>query len=119
MLSVLQYFPGQVVTVFLETVDGYGARTDEQGVIDGYSVPVVHRVIDPNLDGLAGYPNNMTKYDTGLYYFQFTLPSGAAAVGSYLVDIEYYNPANGVLTNQAYQVVVTAPYGLFTARVSI
>ena len=106
MPTVLNYTPGQQVTVFQEVKDGYGNRTD-----DGYT-PVVTRVILPPSFTLAlGYPQNMTRLDTGLYYFQFTLPTGAAAVGSYLVDIAYLNPTLGIINTNTYQIVVTAPFG--------
>lgn len=107
MPTVLNYTPGQQVTVFQEVKDGYGARTD-----DGY-VPVVTRVILPGFTLAVGYPQVMSRLDTGLYYFQFTLPTGAVAVGSWLVDISYLNPDNGVINTNTYQVVVTAPFGNF------
>lgn len=107
MPTVLNYTPGQQVTVFQEVKDGYGTRTD-----DGY-IPVVSRVILPGFTLAVGYPQAMTRLDTGLYYFQFTLPTGAVSVGSWLVDIVYLNPINGALNTNTYQVVVTAPFGNF------
>lgn len=107
MPTVLNYTPGQQVTVFQEVKDGYGNRTD-----DGYT-PVVTRVIVPGFTLAIGYPVAMARLDTGLYYYQFTLPNGAAAVGSYLVDISYLNPVNSVINTSTYQVVVTAPFGNF------
>ncbi len=113
MPTVLNYTPGQQVTIFQEVKDGYGVRTD-----DGY-VPVVTRVVFPGFTLATGYPQSMTRLDTGLYYFQFTLPLGAASVGSYLVDITYLNPINGFLNTNTYQVVVTAPFGNFGLTVGI
>jgi hypothetical protein len=107
-VQVLSYFPGQKVTIYLETVDGYGVRTDT------LSLPVVSRIIFPAMTLASGYPQNMTRLDIGLYYFQFTLPSGASSVGSYLVDVSYVNPVNSVNVIQAYQIEVTAPYGNFS-----
>lgn len=107
MSNILNYTPGQNVTIFQEIKDGYGVRTD-----DGY-VPVVTRVITPTFTLATGYPQNMTRLDTGLYYFQFTLPTGAAAVGSYLVDIAYLNPINSVIVSNTFQIVVSAAYGNF------
>lgn len=113
MPTVLNYTPGQQVTIFQEVKDGYGVRTD-----DGY-VPVVTRVVFPGFTLATGYPQSMTRLDKGLYYFQFTLPLGAASVGSYLVDITYLNPVNGFLNTDTYQVVVTAPFGNFGLTVGI
>ncbi len=107
MPTVLNYTPGQQVTIFEEVKDGYGQRTD-----DGY-VPVVTRIFPPSFNPLTGYPQLMTRLDTGLYYFQFTLPTGAVAVGSYLVDITYLNPVTQLLNTNTYQIVVTAPFGNF------
>ena len=112
MLQTLAYSPGQTATIFLETLDGYGQRANSIG-IDGYTVPTITRLVFPNLTLAAGYPVPMVKLDTGLYYYQFILPTGAAAVGSYLVDIEYINPTTGYINTGLYQINVNAPYGLY------
>ena len=113
MPTVLNYTPGQVATIFQEIKDGYGVRTD-----DGY-IPTVDRIIFPGFTVATGYPQDMIRLDTGLYYFQFTLPSGAAAVGSYLIDIAYLNPVNGYINTETYQIVVTAPFGNFGLSTTI
>ena len=112
MSNILHYMPGMEVTIFLETkvVDGY--RTNSP------TLPVVNRIIFPALTLASGYPSPMTKLDTGLYYAQFTLPTGAVSIGSYLVDIAYTNPTTNVINNQIYQVVVTAPFGNFATSLS-
>lgn len=103
----LNYTPGQTVTFYEEVKDGYDQRTD-----DGYT-PVVTRIIVPGFTLAAGYPQNMTRIDVGLYYFQFQLPSGAAAVGTYFIDIIYMNPDTGLLVNGSKCVLVNAPFGNF------
>lgn len=108
MTEILSYFPGMQVTIFLETLDANGQRQSDG--YDGYSVPVVTRIILPGLTLAAGYPQAMTQLDIGLYTFQFTLPIGAVAIGSYLVDVAYLNYA-GYVNYQTYQIVVTAPFG--------
>lgn len=107
MIQTLSYFPAQTATVFLETLDGYGQRAD------GYTIPVITRLVFPDLTLAAGYPTSMTKLDTGLYYYQFVLPSGAVSVGSYLVDIAYDNPGTGYMNTALYQIAVNAPYGFY------
>jgi len=97
-----------MVTFFEEVKDGYNQRTD-----DGY-VPVVTRIIVPPSFTLAsGYPQTMTRLDVGLYYFQFTLPTGAVGVGTYFVDIAYMDPDTGLIVSDSRQVIVTAPFGNF------
>lgn len=113
MIQTLNFFPGQKAAVFLETVDGYGTRTDAP------TLPIVSRILFPNLSLASGYPQNMVKLDTGLYYYTFTLPTGATAVGSYLVDVTFTNPANNETNSAAYQVIVSAPFGNYSASVAI
>lgn len=113
MTTILNYTPGQTATFFQEIKDGYGVRTD-----DGY-IPVVSRIIVPGFTLASGFPQNMIRLDIGLYYYQFILPNGAAAVGSYLVDIIYLNPIDGFLNTNTYQIVVNAPFGNFGLSVGI
>lgn len=109
--EILSYFPGMLATIFLETLDGYGQRTGDG--YDGYSVPLVTRVILPSYTLATGYPQLMTQLDVGLYTFQFTLPTGAISIGSYLVDVAYINYV-GYVNYQTYQIIVTAPFGNYS-----
>ena len=119
MSTLLYYFPGQKATIFLETKDGYGQRGDNNTSFDGYLTPVITRVIFPDLSLAAGFPQPMIKLDTGLYFFQFTLPIGAASVGSYLIDVTYNNPGNPLDLTEIFQVIVTAPFGNFGSTVGV
>jgi len=105
MTQVLYHNPGQNVCLILEThnADGYRA--------DGYLYPSVDRVILPALTLAADYPQSMIQIDTGLYYYKFTLPTGASSLGTYIIDITYQDPATHNLTTIAYQVVVVAVAG--------
>jgi hypothetical protein len=107
MPEILSQSPGQQVTIVLQTTFG-GSRSD------GYGTPVVNRIIFPNLAMASGYPQPMTRVDTGLYRFVFTLPTGATAVGSYIVDVTYTSPATGNPIQTFFQVVVTAPFGSYS-----
>lgn len=118
MSIILSYFPGQKTTIFLETVNSSGVRTNSD------TAPVITRIFGFNslVDGYTlydGYLEDdvnekpMTQMDTGLYYVQITIPRGASSVGSFLVDVLYTNPVNSVLTKQTYQLVVSAPFGNF------
>lgn len=116
MSTVLSYSPGQTVTIVQQVLnlDGYRA--------DGYSfsgsgfagAPVIARVIYPNFMLAPSFPVSMTKLDTGLYSHSFTLPSGAAAVGLYIVDIYWYHPNTLSLQQDIVQINVTAPFGLYS-----
>src|ERR1700722_13522213 len=109
MFNTIQYAPGQLATVFLETLDGYGQRAD------GYIIPVITRLVFPDLTLAAGYPTNMTQLDVGLYYYHFVLPTGAVSIGSYLLDIAYANPTTAYINTALYQIIVTAAYGVYGA----
>lgn len=106
-MQILSYSPGQKVTIFLEVTDGYSNVRQ-----DSLTIPVVVRIFKPDLTFLDGYVQEMDRLDTGLYTFQFTLPSGASAVGSYLVDVAYTDP-DGFNSSAAFQIVVTASSGNF------
>lgn len=110
-MQILQYSPGQRVTLALETFDSDGYRAD------GYELPAVTRIIFPDLSVSAGFPQGMLRLDTGLYYFRFTLPSNASSVGSYLIDIAYVDPTTSQIKQTLYQVIVTAPFGVYSATV--
>lgn len=119
MAQILSYFPGQAATLFLETKNSDGYYTDgyysDGYTIDGYESPVIQRIIKPDftLDGY--YPQPMTQLSVGLYCFKFTLPTGASSVGSYFVDIAYREPNTYLLKFLSYQVIVNAPFGLYSA----
>jgi hypothetical protein len=117
MSTLLYYFPGQKATIFLETKDGYGQRGDNNTSFDGYLTPVITRVIFPDLSLAAGFPQPMVKLDVGLYFFQFTVPLGGKAIGSYLVDVTYNVPGNVLDLTKTYQLIVTAPFGIYSTTV--
>jgi len=106
MITTLNYTPGQTITLFQEILDGYGVRVD-----DGY-YPSVSQVIKPDFVLDCHFPRDMKRLSAGLYYFNYCLPRGAEAVGSYLFDITYLN-TDGYININSYQIVVTAPYGNF------
>ncbi len=106
-ITVLYHAPGQKASIFLETLDSAGVRAD------GYT-PVVTRVIFPDLSLAADFPQDMVKLDVGLYFFQFTLPFTGSSVGSYVVDVLYNKPGTSDYFNALYQIVVSAPYGIYS-----
>lgn len=121
MTDILSYFPGQKVTVFLETKNASGVRANSA------TIPVVTRIFGFNssdgytlYDGYIktdGYQQTMTKMDTGLYFVNVTLPKGASSIGCFLMDVSFTNPANSTLNTQTYQIVVTAPFGNFSTTI--
>ena len=72
----------------------------------------------PTIPEPVSYPVNMTEFSTGLWYFQFAIPTGASAVGSYLIDVAYLNPSDGYVCNELYQIVVNAPFGNYGTTAS-
>ena len=110
-MTILYQSPGQIVTIFLETADN-GVRYDGYGYFDGYYGPTVDRIILPSLTLASNYPQPMIRIDTGLYYYNFTLPTGASSIGSYIVDVSYFTDQSQLFL-KAYQVTVTAPSGNF------
>lgn len=110
MITVQNYFPGQKATIFLEVLDSSGRRSDGY---DGY-IPVVMQIVLPNFTLVPGYPADMKKLDPGLYYFQYTIPTGAVSIGSYLIDVLYKHPDLNSYFTALYQIIVTAPYGIYT-----
>lgn len=113
MANVLSYSPGQTVTIVQEILNLDGYRSD--GYVFGGSNgnPVIARIILPNLSLMDGYPATMNKLDVGLYNFSFILPTGAASVGTYIVDIYWYNPDTLFLQQTYQQILVNAPYGMY------
>jgi hypothetical protein len=118
-MTILSYSPGQQVTIFLETKNSDGYYADgyyaDGYSIDGYEAPVVQRVFLPDLTLDVNYPQPMLQLDTGIYYHQFTLPTGASAVGSYFVSIAFRDPNTFLLKFESYQILVRAPFGLYSA----
>jgi hypothetical protein len=105
-MQTLNYFPGQVAVIWLQTLDGYGTRADPP------SLPTITRIIYPNFMLAAGYPQSMIRFDVGLYYTSFTLPTGGSSVGNYLVDTAWLDPdGDGYTYNQGFQIIVQAPFG--------
>ncbi len=104
MSGNLYYTPGQTATFYKEVLN-----SNQQLVDDGY-VPVVTRIIDPTLTALSGYPQAMTRIDTGVYVFQFIVP---AVIGTYFVDIIYLNPDTHLLVSDSRQIMIFSPFGKF------
>jgi len=112
MVQILNYFPGQTATIFLQTLDGYGNRADPD------QPPSILRVIFPGFTLASGYPKSMNRLDLGLYYAQFTIPTGGTSVGSYLIDVFYDNPSDGYGPgHELYQLIVQASFGNFSTTV--
>jgi hypothetical protein len=107
MTQIFYHNPGQMATIVLETFNINGSREDSA------TLPMIDRVILPSLTLAADYPQDMIKLDTGLYYYKFTLPVGAGAVGTYIVDVSYIDPISQEPKQMAFQVVATAAAGNF------
>jgi hypothetical protein len=108
--------PGQTVTIVQQVFNLDGYRADgydfSSSGLDG--APVIARVINPDFSLNTAFPAVMNKLDTGLYVLSFVLPSGAAAVGTYIVDGYWYHPTTLALQQTITEVVVNAPFGLYS-----
>lgn len=93
MSKILFLFPGQKLTLFVETKDGYGERKVTGSV---EAAPVVNKVILPSLNEDVNYPQSMTNMETGLYKHEYTLPGGESSIGTYFFDISYVAPDTGI-----------------------
>lgn len=111
MTTILQHQPGQICTIFLEVLGADGYR------IDPSAIPTVERIIFPSLSVAGGFPQTMTRLDTGMFQLKFTLPSLASSVGSYLVDVRWLQPITNLVQQRIYQIIVTAPFGQYSASV--
>jgi hypothetical protein len=109
MSTVLSYSPGQLATIAWQVLNAQGFR------VDGYGgAPIIARIILPNLTVLPGFPVAMNVLDVGLYNYSFLLPTGAASVGTYLVDIYWYDPDTLQVQQDFIQINVTSPYGIYS-----
>ena len=109
MINTLYYTPGQKATVVLETVGVDGYRMDSP------EIPKVAHIWNPALELIDGYAGDMTQVSTGLYVFYYTIPTGASAVGSYLIDVTHLDPISSAAQETIYQLIVNAPYGIYSA----
>ena len=94
---------GQVVRLVVQTLDGYGERTD------GYT-PIVTSVIFPDLSVAAGYPQEMTRVERGLFTRGIQLPQGADSLGTYIANV--YWQENGNPKWEAFAINVARPFGV-------
>ncbi len=110
MITILSYSPGQKATLFLETLNASGIRTNSA------TTPSLTRVILPSgVIPTDGYPAALTSRGTGLYSISFLLQTGAAAVGSYLAEVTYTSPVTSQISIATYQLLVSPTAGMFSA----
>ena len=126
-MDQLFYLPGMKASIFLETKDTDGYRVDSSsmpfisqvlafGSADGYTAYDGYFGVTGYL-GTDGYTRDLTQIAVGSYFAQIILPKTASAVGSYFVDVHYTNPANNNLNTQSYQIVVSAPFGMYSTTI--
>lgn len=108
MVTALFANPGQTVSVFVQVVDGYGRRTD------GYAAPTIDFIRLPSGSNSGGYPVAMVPVVTGLFRHTFTIPSGAAGLGTYLISASYPHPVTAYPQYEIFILHVAAPFGAST-----
>ena len=77
---------------------------------DGYYVPVVVSVMFPDLTLARGYPIPMKRLATGLYAQGVQLPTGACALGTYIITVSRMEHGNFIL--ETYAVNAARPFGV-------
>lgn len=105
MTTSINANPNQTITLVVQTLDSYGTRAD------GYAEPTVDSLYSPAGTESELYPQTMTKISTGLYKHSFTLPSGASALGTYIVSISWPHPTESHLQYETFLIHVAMPFG--------
>jgi hypothetical protein len=98
--------PGQTLLLALQTLDGYGTRADPS------EIPQIDFVLSPSLVVATGFPKNMIKISTGLYYYNIVIPPGCAEViGTYTVSTSWKHPTTGHTQHGLFLINVALPFG--------
>ena len=98
--------PGQNVTIVIQTLDGYGTR------VDGYTPPQIDFIIIPSTPTpLSGFPQVMTKIETGLYSRTITLGTGSASLGTTIVSVSWPQPGTNITQNEVFTIQIALPFG--------
>jgi hypothetical protein len=121
MISYINCIPGQKITLLQEVLNINNERTDSveldgysdgyfDGYYDGYYYPIITEIISPSESLLDNYPATMEKFSVGLYKHNFIVPKGSSSIGTFIVNIEYYDD----LLNKKHNtiaIIVTPPFG--------
>jgi hypothetical protein len=110
------------LTDYRNWLDGYGYWQDgyyseipdgyyPDGYFDGYYLPVVDKVIFPDLTESELYPLPLIRIDTGLYIYSLQIPRGVPSIGSYIVYISYFNNMGNYIL-ETYSVNAARPFGI-------
>ena len=111
-MQILYFFPGQEATLFLETKDDTGARAD------GSLTPVLNYTVLPDGTTTSDYNVSFTKINVGLYTAKIRLPKGTTSIGSYLFNVTYDLPVTSTIVDDAFQIIINAPYGIYSVTSS-
>lgn len=125
---------GQTPKIVIQIVDGYGYPIDLDGygnwmdgygykisdgyysinpdgyyLGDGYYVPVITKIISPDLT-INENQIGMKRLSTGLYYQGIPIPNGTPAIGTYIVNVSRMEFGKFVL--ETYSINATRPFGI-------
>ncbi len=73
------------------------------------SPPAVMSVYFPDKSLAAGFPQNMTRLDTGLYVFDITIPSGSGYLGTFIVSTRHVETS--AIQWNTFLINVARPFG--------
>jgi hypothetical protein len=104
-MIVINTSPGNVVSIVIQTVDGYGSR------LDGYQAPTLDSILNPNSIDILGTTHTMSRLSTGLYKRSVTMPSSSSSIGTYIATVSWPHPTYFYIQYETYVIQVSMPFG--------
>lgn len=98
---------------YTDPPDGYypdGYQDGYAGPNDGYFVPVIHKIVFPDLSLAPFYPRPMLRIGNGLYMSSVSIPIGVVAIGSYIASISW--TLNGQYNWETQVISASRPFGI-------
>lgn len=96
--------PGQTILLAVEVLDNTNTR------VDGYA-PALDYVRRPSSVELLG-TTAMTNIDTGLYQVSVAIPSGIAAIGTYIGSVSWSHPNTSALQYELFLINIALAFGI-------
>jgi hypothetical protein len=104
MTTSINTLPGETVVIVVQTLDGYGSRSD------GYEVPTLDLILKPDNTQYSGLPATMTKISAGLYRSSIVIPSGVTATGTYIASCSWPHPSISYHQYEVFIIQVNLPF---------
>jgi hypothetical protein len=117
-METINATPGQKISLILIITDVNGVRIDsDDALLPVPILPQITQILIPaagawSLDITTVLPVDMTRLGVGVYAYNYQVPPGGIAIGTYLIDAEYI--VNTISKVQTFQIIVNAPLGMFS-----